>query len=134
MRLKARLAGFPAWKARLLEPSPVTLPLLFSLAPVRACLCAVSAGGHPPDGESFPCLSAARAAESSEMERVGNHSSSLGFKLLPPKITRQLMLEWVVHSARLIHIIASIPHSLCVDNTWHHPGQGGAQVFNEARK
>lgn len=53
MRLKARLAGFPAWKARLLEPSPVTLPLLFSLAPVRACLCAVSAGGHPPDGESF---------------------------------------------------------------------------------
>lgn len=112
-----------------LSPTPV-LPRSCA----RACLCAVSAGGHPPDGESFPCLSAARTAESSEMERVGNHSSSLGFKQLPHKITRQLMLEWVVHSARLIRIIASIPRSLCVDNTWHHPGQGGAQVFNEARK
>lgn len=39
MRIKARQAGFPAWKARLLEPSPVTLPLLFSLAPVRAHVC-----------------------------------------------------------------------------------------------
>lgn len=90
--------------------------------------------GPPSRWGIIPCLSAARAAESSEMERVGNHSSSLGFKLLPPKITGQLMLEWVVHSARLIHIIASIPHSLCVDNTWHHPGRGGAQVFNEAHK
>ena len=135
MRLKARQAGSPGGKRGswnpLLSPSHSCSP---SLLCAHACLCAVSAGGHPPDGESFPCPSAARTAESSEMERIGNHSSSLGFKLLPPKVTRQLMLEWVVHFARLIHIIASIPHSLCVDNTWHHPGQGGAQVLNEARK
>ena len=127
---------FSWWKARLLEPSPVPLPHLFSLAPVCACMsvCCICWGATLQMGKHFHVCLQLGLQESSEMERVGNHSSSLGFKLLPPKITRQLMLEWVVHSARFIHIITSIPHSLCVDNTWHHPGQGGAQVLNETHK
>lgn len=77
-----------SWTPSLLSLSHSCFPS--SLCVYHACvLCLMGVGEDMfQTGKHFHICLQLGLQESSEIEKVSNHSSSSGFKLLPPKITR----------------------------------------------